>query len=141
MDSPNGTRQEGTFEIYHRLVLCNFIRIKKGGPNDGVFIIIQDKNNIKKSLEAETAFGGRLTAIRQDGFERILFFDFEATNEMGDRVNLTLAAEIMGRRSNLILYHEDGRIIDSIKRVGQEMSSVRMVLPGAQYTLPPSSSA
>ena len=81
--------------------------------------------------------GGRLTAIRQDGFERILFFDFEANNEMGDRVNLTLAAEIMGRRSNLILYHEDGRIIDSIKRVGQEMSSVRMVLPGAQYTLPP----
>lgn len=81
--------------------------------------------------------GGRLTAIRQDGFERILFFDFEATNEMGDRVKLTLAAEIMGRRSNLILYHEDGRIIDSIKRVGQEMSSVRMVLPGAQYTLPP----
>ena len=81
--------------------------------------------------------GGRLTAIRQDGFERILFFDFEATNEMGDRVNLTLAAEIMGRRSNLILYREDGRIIDSIKRVGQEMSSVRMVLPGAQYTLPP----
>ena len=56
---------------------------------------------------------------------------------MGDRVNLTLAAEIMGRRSNLILYREDGRIIDSIKRVGQEMSSVRMVLPGAQYTLPP----
>ena len=81
--------------------------------------------------------GGRLTAIRQDGFERILFFDFEATNEMGDRVNLTLAAEIMGRRSNLILYREDGRIIDSIKRVGQEMSSVRMVLPGARYTLPP----
>lgn len=81
--------------------------------------------------------GGRLTSIRQDGFERILFFDFEATNEMGDRVKLTLAAEIMGRRSNLILYHEDGRIIDSIKRVGQEMSSVRMVLPGAQYTLPP----
>ena len=55
--------------------------------------------------------GGRLTAIRQDGFERILFFDFEATNEMGDRVNLTLAAEIMGRHSNLILYREDGRIL------------------------------
>lgn len=81
--------------------------------------------------------GGRLVSIRQDGFERILFFDFEATNEMGDRVKLTLAAEIMGRRSNLILYREDGRIIDSIKRVGQEMSSVRMVLPGAEYTLPP----
>lgn len=81
--------------------------------------------------------GGRLMDIRQDGFERILFFDFEATNEMGDRVNLTLAAEIMGRRSNLILFREDGKIIDSIKRVGQDMSSVRMVLPGMTYELPP----
>lgn len=79
---------------------------------------------------------GKLADIRQDGFERILYFDFDASNEMGDTVRLTLAVEIMGRRSNLILI-SDGKIIDSIKRVGQEMSSVRMVLPGMSYTLPP----
>lgn len=80
---------------------------------------------------------GKLTDIRQDGFERILYFDFDCTNEMGDPVKLTLAIEIMGRRSNLILIDEQGKIADSIKRVGQDMSSVRTVLPGAAYTLPP----
>ncbi|MGN0594433.1 MAG: NFACT family protein [Hominimerdicola sp.] len=80
---------------------------------------------------------GKLCDIRQDGFERILYFDFDASNEMGDIVRLTLAMEIMGRRSNLILINSDGKIVDSIKRVGQDMSSVRMVLPGMTYTLPP----
>lgn len=80
---------------------------------------------------------GRLIDIRQDGLERILYFDFEATDEMGDRVTLTLAAEIMGRFSNIILFNADGRIIDSIKRVGQDRSSVRTVLPGVMYEVPP----
>ena len=81
--------------------------------------------------------GARLTGIRQDGAERILCLDFDAVNEMGDHVPLTLAAEIMGRRSNLILIGGDGKIIDSIKRVTPEMSAVRPVLPGMEYTLPP----
>ena len=81
--------------------------------------------------------GGKLTAIRQDGSERILYFDFDCTNEMGDREKITLAAEIMGRRSDLIMIDENGKIIDAIKRVGQEMSSVRLVLPGCRYELPP----
>lgn len=80
---------------------------------------------------------GKLVDIRQDGFERILYFDFDSANEMGDICRLSLAAEIMGRHSNLILINSDGRIIDSIKRVGQDMSAVRMVLPGMAYTLPP----
>lgn len=80
---------------------------------------------------------GKLIDIRQDGFERILYFDFDSANEMGDICRLTLAIEIMGRHSNLILINSEGRIIDSIKRVGQDMSAVRMVLPGMEYTLPP----
>ncbi len=81
--------------------------------------------------------GGRLVSIRQDGFERILYFDFDSTNEMGDVCRFTLAVEIMGRRSNLILINSDGKIVDSIKRVGSDMSSVRMVLPGMSYQPPP----
>ncbi len=81
--------------------------------------------------------GGKLTDIRQDGLERILYFDFDATDEMGDSCRLTLAIEIMGRHSNLILIGGNGRIIDCIKRVGQDMSQVRPVLPGMEYTLPP----
>lgn len=80
---------------------------------------------------------GKLVDIRQDGLERILYFDFDSSNELGDICRLTLAVEIMGRHSNLILINSEGRIIDSIKRVGQDMSQVRLVLPGIAYTLPP----
>ena len=68
---------------------------------------------------------GRLTGIRQDGLERILYFDFEAMNELGDMVTVTLAAEIMGRCSNIVMINADGKIIDSIKRVDLEMSRER----------------
>src|SRR5699024_11841732 len=47
-----------------------------------------------------------------------------------------LAAELMGRYSNLVLV-QDGRIIDALKRVDFEDSEVRQLLPGLPYTLPP----
>ncbi|MDE7192619.1 MAG: NFACT family protein [Oscillospiraceae bacterium] len=80
--------------------------------------------------------GGRLTDIRQDGLERIIYFDFECVNEIGDIVTNTLAAEIMGRHSNIILIR-DGRVVDSIKRVTDDISSVRRVLPNIPYETPP----
>ena len=80
---------------------------------------------------------GRLVNIRQDGLERILYFDFEASNELGDMTEITVAVEIMGRCSNLVIIGSDGKIIDSIKRVDAEMSRERMVLPGMTYSVPP----
>ncbi len=80
---------------------------------------------------------GRLLNIRQDGLERILYFDFEASTELGDMTNITAAVEIMGRCSNLVLINSEGRIIDSIKRVDAEMSRERMVLPNMVYSVPP----
>ncbi|SFW99945.1 NFACT family protein [Ruminococcus sp. XPD3002] len=80
---------------------------------------------------------GKLIDVRQDGLERILFLDFECVNELGDVVTVTLACEIMGRCSNLIIIGNDGHVIDSIKRVGEDMSRERMVLPGMKYTMPP----
>ncbi len=81
--------------------------------------------------------GGRLAAIRQDGLERALYLDFDCINELGDPVRLTLAVEIMGRHSNIILVNEDGTVIDAIKRVDPAMSSVRPILPGIRYETPP----
>ena len=80
--------------------------------------------------------GGQLMAIRQDGLERIVALDVECTNEIGDIVTNTLIAEIMGRHSNIILVR-DGRVIDSVKRITDDISSVRRVLPGIQYEAPP----
>lgn len=84
--------------------------------------------------------GGRLTAIHQDGLERILNFDFECTNEIGDTVENRIAAEIMGKYSNIILLTKkaDGwRVVDSVKRVTDDISSVRRILPNILYELPP----
>lgn len=47
-----------------------------------------------------------------------------------------LIVEIMGKHSNIIFCKEDGTIIDSIKHVSANMSSVREVLPGREYFIP-----
>ncbi len=80
---------------------------------------------------------GRLVGVEQMGLDRILHLKFECQNELGDKVILTLAIEIMGRHSNIILVGSDGKIMDAIKRVDPETSSVRPILPGVSYTLPP----
>ena len=81
---------------------------------------------------------GKLTAVRQEGCDRILFLDFECVNELGDLVRLTLACEIMGMYSNIIVINgENGVIIDALKRVDLTMSSQRLVLPNVLYELPP----
>ncbi len=82
--------------------------------------------------------GARLAAIRQLGLERVLYLDFDAINELGDAVRLTLAVEVMGRYSNIILIGKDGKIVDAIKRVDLTMSPIRPILPGAEYLIPPS---
>lgn len=80
--------------------------------------------------------GGRLIDLRREDGDRIVYFDFRCTNEMGDLVVNTLAAELMGRYSNLVLI-QNGRIIDALKRVDFEDSEIRQLLPGLAYTLPP----
>ena len=69
--------------------------------------------------------------------ERIIMLSFTATSEMGDTVNIDVAAELMGRYSNLVIINGDGKIIDAMKRVDADASSVRQLLPGLTYKLPP----
>ncbi len=80
--------------------------------------------------------GGRITAVTQPGLERILCFHIEHLNEMGDLCHKKLIVELMGKHSNIIFCDEDNRIIDSIKHVSANMSSVREVLPGRTWFIP-----
>lgn len=80
--------------------------------------------------------GGKLIDIRQLGLDRVVFFDFECTNELGDKVKITIVVEIMGKYSNIIMTDETGVIIDALKRVDLTMSSKRMVLPNLKYEIP-----
>lgn len=80
--------------------------------------------------------GGKLVAVRQMDCDRVIFFDFECINELGDTVMITVVCEIMGMYSNVIVVNSDGVIIDSLKRVDMTMSSRRLVLPNIMYELP-----
>lgn len=81
--------------------------------------------------------GAVLTEIRQIKNDRILELVFDGTTEIGDRTTYYLICEIMGQRSNIILCDNDYRIIDAVKRIDEEKSSVREILPGLKYELPP----
>ena len=80
--------------------------------------------------------GGRIVAVTQPSLERILHFQIEHLDEMGDLCRKTLIVELMGKHSNLIFCKEDGMILDSIKHVSLAVSSVREVLPGRPYFIP-----
>ena len=83
--------------------------------------------------------GGRIISITQVDSERILEIDIATINELGFSVNKTLIFEVMGKHSNIILIDATSRkIIDSIKRVTLDESRVRQILPGMEYSYPPS---
>ena len=72
---------------------------------------------------------GRITKIYQPGMERIINFEIEHLNEMGDLCHKVLIIELMGKYSNIIFTDSDGTIPASV-------SSVREVLPGRAYKIP-----
>lgn len=78
----------------------------------------------------------KILSIRQPGLERIIEFELEHLDEMGDLCRKRLIVEIMGKHSNIIFCQPDGTIIDSIKHVSAQVSSVREVLPGRTYFIP-----
>lgn len=95
----------------------------------------------KKRRAAEDALAARQaerieTTLDEDEGENAGLADDDVWNAT-DVVHLSLAVEIMGRHSNLILIDDAGIVMESVKRVTSQMSRVRNVLPRKPYTLPP----
>lgn len=78
----------------------------------------------------------KIMDIIQPDFERVIIFELEHLNELGDPCRKKLIVEIMGKHSNIIFCDDKNMILDSIKHVSSNMSSVREVLPGRQYFIP-----
>lgn len=79
---------------------------------------------------------GKIVKIHQPGLERIIHFEIEHFDDLGDLCRKTLTIELMGKHSNIIFCTEDGAIIDSIKHISAQVSSIREVLPGRTYFIP-----
>lgn len=79
---------------------------------------------------------GRIVRIWQPDMERIIHFEIEHLDDLGDVRQKTLTIELMGKHSNIIFTDENKMVIDSIKHVPAQVSSVREVLPGRNYFIP-----
>ncbi|MDO5294905.1 MAG: NFACT RNA binding domain-containing protein [bacterium] len=78
----------------------------------------------------------KIMSITQPGLERIVNFEIEHLNELGDVCTKHLIVEIMGKHSNIIFCDDQKVIIDSIKHISSLVSRVREVLPGRPYFIP-----
>lgn len=123
------------YENYRLLISASALHAR-------VHLSAQAKPNPQKApifcmLLRKHIVGGRILDIRQANFDRIMEMDITSFDELGEPTYLTLRMETMGRHSNIILTGSDGRIIDSIKRINEDRSRVREILPGLRYEYPP----
>lgn len=81
--------------------------------------------------------GGKLLDISFHDYERVISINIESVNELGDLSVKRVVVEIMGKHSNIILLNSEDKIIDSVKHVDNDISSVREVMPARPYLLPP----
>ena len=81
--------------------------------------------------------GALLCSVEQLEFERTVKLTFLTRDEMGFECKRHLIAEVMGKYSNLIFADENMKIIAALKPVDFTTSSLRQVLPGMKYELPP----
>lgn len=81
--------------------------------------------------------GAKLVSVEQEGFERVVTLGFETRDEMGYACHMYLVAEVMGKYSNLIFTDGNKKILAALKTVDFSTSSLRQVLPGMKYELPP----
>lgn len=110
-----------------RIYLTNFS--KKNPDTPPVFCML-----LRKHLS-----GSIILNIEQYGLDRIVLIDTSSIDELGLPTEKRLVIEIMGKHSNIILLNKDkNMILDSIKRVGEDMSRIRQILPGLSYEYPPS---
>lgn len=78
----------------------------------------------------------KILKVSQPGLERIIELTLEHLDELGDICKKRLIIELMGKHSNIIFCRDDGTIIDSIKHISAQVSSVREVLPGRSWFIP-----
>jgi predicted ribosome quality control (RQC) complex YloA/Tae2 family protein len=99
-----------------------------------------------RGLEGDTPFSllvrkhlrsARIRAVRQPRLERVFELDCEQRDPSGRLYRVLLIVEAMGRRSNLVLVGEDGRILDAARRAPPSRNPRRPVLPHLSYEPPP----
>ncbi len=84
---------------------------------------------LRKHLE-----NNQILKVSQYKMDRIIKILVKSRDELGEYSKKALIIELMGKHSNVILIDDDSKkIIDSLKRINFNLSSVREILPGLTY--------
>ncbi len=121
----NGQRRWLLLSVDARFARVHLLAAKarRGVEKDAPFLLLA-----RKRLR-----GARLRQIVQPGWERLLYLAFSHPAQ-GESV---LAAEIMGRWSNLALNDGQGHVLASLRHFERNERARRIVLPGRAYQPPP----
>lgn len=110
--------------IYNRINITEKDYPTPEEPNNFVMFL-------RKHLDGATIF-----QIEQTDYDRYLTFSIATRNEIGDKVILYLSVELMGKYANVILYNEENKIMDVLKRIPPFENNRRILQPGATFKLP-----
>ena len=118
------------------------LRISASSASPAVYFTEHSKDNPKQAptlcmLARKLFVGARFIGAEQPVMERVVTLRFDCTDEMGDRVERRVIAEIMGRSSNILFTDGGGRIIESVKHSGADPDAVRCIIAGMPYVMPP----
>lgn len=84
---------------------------------------------LRKHLE-----NNQILEVSQYKMDRIIKILVKSRDELGEYSKKALIIELMGKHSNVILIDDDSKkIIDSLKRINFNLSTVREILPGLTY--------
>lgn len=124
-----------------KLLGKSLLALSISSKRSGIFLLSQgwedrEKSHFCRFLQAQLK-GAYISAVSQVPWERIVRFRFFKRSLVGKEETVELIAEVMGRYSNLILVDSDEHILEAMKHVYRDMSSVREVMPGRVYHLPP----
>lgn len=122
---------------------CGQVRILLSADASLPLLYVTEKNKISPMTAPNFCMllrkhlqNARIVSVSQPGLERVVRFELEHLNELGDLCSKYLIIELMGKHSNIIFCDDKNMIIDSIKHISGMVSSVREVLPGREYFIP-----
>ena len=87
---------------------------------------------LRKHLE-----GGIIQKIEQIGNDRLIIFDIEKRNELGDLQIKKLVIEVTGRHANIIVTDSEFKILEAMKHNMPFDGTDRTIFPGAIYRVLP----
>lgn len=116
-----------------------FISVEPSRPR--IYMIERRVRELEKQALSSSSFalvlkkqlaGARLTSLFKEQADRIVRFLFNGTDEIGNRFERTMVAQLTGKAANILLLDEQGFIIDTLRPPrgeGQEVGNLYLPPP------------